>query len=444
MATLDRGMMQDRLAAMGRGEFDPLTGELAPGFAGQGDGAGAGRGGFQGRGGRGGPGGPGRGGANGFIIGGRGGRQNGFTATTNYSFGGSALDAAPYQLRPDSPTPKRPYTKQNFGITIGGPLKIPHVYDGSKTTTVIASYTGNRSGSLFDQFATVPSAAMRAGDFSGISGSLIDPATGLPFANNQIPASSVNPAALSLLQFLPLPNLPGNARNFHYTTTTASATNNLNLRVIHSFTPAAGGGRGGGGFGRGGGGRFGGPGGRGRQGTNVTLTAQLQYRTTSADQPNIFPTLGGSTSGSSLAVPVTLNIQHNGSLHNISANLSQTHSASVNQYAYVDNVTGDAGITGVATDPFSRRRSRQSSSARPSCISAPACSAAAKTTRSSSVRRSTRPCAPTCRSIPWTAAGSRRSSPAVTRRVRAGAARRSSPAAPCRSSSASCPRRRKR
>ncbi len=64
-------------------------------------------------GGRGGPGGRGD-----FAIGGRGGRQNAYNATANYTFGGSILDAAPYQLRADSPAGRAPYNRQNFGGTV--------------------------------------------------------------------------------------------------------------------------------------------------------------------------------------------------------------------------------------------------------------------------------------------------------------------------------------
>ena len=352
MASLDRGLMNERFAALGRGEFDPATGEVAPGFdqQGVGGGPGFGRGGPGGPGGRGGRG--GRGGPGGFFIGGRGGRQNSVMATTNYSFGGSALDAAPYQLRPDSPTPKQPYSRQNFGFTLGGPLKIPHVYDGSRRTTFIASYTGTRGSSLFDQFATVPSAAMRAGDFSGSPVAVIDPTTGQPFAGNQIPASRINPAAGTLLRYVPLPNVSGEARNFHYTTTTGSSLDNLNLRLIENFTPGSGG-RGGGGFG--GGGRGGGGGGRfggGGRGTTALLNGGLQFRRTSADQVSVFPTLGGENTGWSLGVPVTLNVFHNRMLHNFTVNFSGTHSQTTNRYAYVSDVAGSAGIAGVSTDPF--------------------------------------------------------------------------------------------
>ena len=363
MASLDRGMLNDRLEAIGRGEFNPTTGEFGQGFGPGGQGFGGG--GLGGPGGRGGPGGPGgRGGPGGpggrdFALGGRGRGQNAYTVQSNYSFGGSALDSAPYQLQPGSSAQQRPYSRQGFGFTLGGPVRIPGLYKGDRRTNFTANYAGNRGGDLFDQYATVPTAAMRLGDLSSISTALIDPATGVPLAGNQVPASRINAASLALLRFIPLPNLDGTSRNFHYVTTNASTTDNLNLRVTHNFTPNAGGRGAGGRGGGGGGGRggFGGPGGgggrgRGQQGTSVNMTAQLQYRRNDNDQNNVFPTLGGQTAGSSFTLPVSLNIQHRRTVHNVTVNYSRTVSHSLNQYAFVDDVAGDAGITGVSTDPF--------------------------------------------------------------------------------------------
>ena len=366
MASLDRGMMNERLDAIGRGEFNPVTGEFAQGFGpggrgfdGQAPGGAGGRGGpggFGGPGGRGGPGGPG-GGRGDFVIGGRGRGQSTYNVQTNYTFGGSALDSAPYQLHPGASAQQTPYSRQGFGFTLGGPVRIPHVYKGDRRTNFMATYNGSRGGNLFDQYATVPTAAMRSGDFSSIASQLIDPVTGLPFSGNQIPATRIDPTSLALLRFMPLPNLDGTNRNYHYAATNLSTMDNVNVRVTHSFTQNAGG-RGGpggrGGAGRGGFGGFGGAGGRGRgqQGTNVNMTAQLQYRRNLTDQNNVFPTLSGEGHGSSFTVPVSLNIQHRRMLHNINVNYSRTESRSANQYAYVEDVAGNAGIMGVATDPF--------------------------------------------------------------------------------------------
>jgi trimeric autotransporter adhesin len=368
MASLDRGLMAERLDALGRGEFDAITGELPPGFGFPGaQGAPGGLGRFGGPGGRGGPGGPdgpggpggfgGRGGPGGrgdFVIGGRGGRQNAYTATTNYTFGGSALDAAPYQLRADSPAGRAPYTRQNFGATFGGPLKIRGVYDGTRRTNFTVTYSGNRGADLFDQYATVPTDAMRAGDFSTSLGQLIDPTTGLPLVGNRIPASLMSPAALALLRFIPSANLAGKTRNYHYTATTGSLGDSISARITHNFTPATAGARGGGARGGGFAGRGGrgGRGGPGQQGTSVMLNAQVQYRRSDNERVNVFPALGGQNDTSSFALPISLNIAHRRTLHNINVNISRTTSRSINRYANVENVAGEAGIVGVATDPF--------------------------------------------------------------------------------------------
>jgi hypothetical protein len=375
-ASIDRGMMQDRFDAIGRGVFDPASGDFGAGFGGDqggrggrggpggfggpggpGGGRGEGGGGGRGPGGPGGAGGRGAGGPGGFQLGGRGGQQNRYQGTTNYTFGGSALDSEPYQLRPDSVAGKKPYTKQTFGGTIGGPVKVPG-YDGTRRTNFVLTYNGNRGSNLFDQLATVPTAAMRSGDFSSVGVQLIDPATGLPFGNNQIPADHINPSAQALLGFIPLPNLAGDTQNFHNTNTVASAGDSVSLRVTHNFTPnAAGGGRGGGRGGGGGaaGGRAaGGRAGRGQaqQGTSVNMTAQLQYRRNDNDILNVLPDLGGHSSSTSLAVPVSLNIRHKRTMHTVNVNYSSTASQTANHFSGVQNIAGNAGIAGVSGDPF--------------------------------------------------------------------------------------------
>jgi hypothetical protein len=63
----------------------------------------------------------------------------------------------------------RDYLQQSFSTTLRRPVKIPHLYNGTNRTTFNFSYSGGRNGDLFDQYATVPSAAFRAGDFSASS-----------------------------------------------------------------------------------------------------------------------------------------------------------------------------------------------------------------------------------------------------------------------------------
>ena len=365
---VDRGQLRDRLEALGRGEFAAAGAQAPEGFGARFGGPGGAPGAFAGaQGGFGGPGGfgPGpQGGPGGF--GGRGGgflgRGRGGSAlqgSANYNFGGSVLDASPYPLRTNSQADPT-YARQQFGATLGGPLRIPGVYDGARTTFFV-NYGGNRSNNLVDQYATVPSAAMRAGDLSSLSISPIDPTTGMPFPNGQIPQSRLDPSAVALLQFFPLPNLPGATQNYRRGVAALSTSDQFNARVTHNFsgTPGRRGGAGGGGrgagFGRGGGGRG------GRSGTAVVLNAQLQYRRNLADIVNVFPLLGGTNNGSMWSVPVSLNILRGRSIHNLQVTATRSSTAIRNGFAgAIDVAHLKAGLPGRAWGSVASRRTPRS------------------------------------------------------------------------------------
>jgi hypothetical protein len=96
---------------------------------------------------------------------------------------------------------KEKLKRQQFGGTLGGPLL-------RQRTFFFASYEGmrERQGVVFND--TVPSAAMRTGDFSGSSRTIYDPLTRQPFPNNVIPAARLSPQALYFAGFMPTPNTP--------------------------------------------------------------------------------------------------------------------------------------------------------------------------------------------------------------------------------------------
>jgi hypothetical protein len=347
---VDRGQLRDRLEALGRGEFGEAGAQAPEGFGPRFGGAAPGA--FAGaQGGFGGPG--GFGGGRGGLFLGRG-RGRAVQGSANYNFGGSVLDASPYPLRANSQSDPT-YARNQFGATIGGPLRIPGAYDGSRTTFFF-NYAGGRSNNLVDQYATVPTEAMRAGDFSGSPVAPLDPFTGAPFPGGQIPGSRLDPSALALLNFFPLPNLPGTTQNYRRSDTSLSTTDQFSLRVTHNFsgTPGrrGGAGAGGPGGGRGGGaGLFGRGGGRGRSGTAVVLNAQLQYRRNLSDIVNVFPLLGGTNNGSTWSVPVSLNILRGRSIHNLQVTMTRSSTGIRNRFAGSVDVAGIAGINGVATDP---------------------------------------------------------------------------------------------
>lgn len=130
---------------------------------------------------------------------------------------------------------RKPRDRQNdFGGSLGGPVRIPHIYDGSDKTFFFFAWEQyrNRRG-LQNDIVTVPTAAERGGDFSALlgpsvgvnnpctgapvlQGQIFDPSTTqtvggqtcrLPFPNNQVPVSSA--VAQKVLQYIPAPNRGG-------------------------------------------------------------------------------------------------------------------------------------------------------------------------------------------------------------------------------------------
>ena len=327
----------------GPGQFGQRFGnDSAPGdgtaAAGRGFGPGVGAGGFSGRG-------FGGGGPLGGGIFGRGGRSNQIRGSVYDGTGSSSLDAAPYPLNGQA-TPKPSYVQQRFGATIGGPLVIPKLVNSPRTFFFL-NYTGNHSSSPFDAYSTVPTAAERAGDLSALDRAIIDPTTGAPFTNAQIPASRLDPAAQSLLNLFPAPNQIGARQNFHSVTTTSTNLDDVNVRFVRAFGATPQPGRGGGRGGFGGGGR----GGAGRAGVS-NLNIQIHYRRSENVDANAFPTLGGASSLSAWDVPVNYTFTKGGMLNAIRLQFNRQQTGTQNLYAFNQNIAGAAGLAGVATDPF--------------------------------------------------------------------------------------------
>ncbi|MGZ4786902.1 MAG: outer membrane beta-barrel protein [Terriglobales bacterium] len=293
------------------------------------------------------PGGPGgfRGGPGGgpgvFRLGGRRGRFN-FNqphGAVFYTLGNSAFDAKPFSLTGE-PTEKPDYTQNRFGFMIGGPLNIPKIYHGGTKTFFFANYFGNLSQNPYDVFSTVPTAAERNGIFTGLTDrngvavTVVNPATGLPFAQNTIPANMISNSAKQLMNYIPLPNLPGTTQNFHYVTSTTNDSNNLNVRLIHNF--------GSGGF----------QPGMGRRGGGNNINFGFHWQTSNNDLTNPFPTLTGNTRSSAFDIPIGWVKSKGHFTNNARFDFNRSHLETTNAFANVLNVAAVVGITGVSQDPF--------------------------------------------------------------------------------------------
>jgi hypothetical protein len=110
-----------------------------------------------------------------------------------------------------------PFRMNQFGGTLGGPLTVPKLYNGKERTFFFLSSQGTRRTKGSTTILTVPTAAQRRGDFSqtGIP-QLYNPFSTNPttkartaFSGNQIPASLLDPVALKIQEYYPLPNTNG-------------------------------------------------------------------------------------------------------------------------------------------------------------------------------------------------------------------------------------------
>jgi hypothetical protein len=359
-ARVDQGLLNQRRDAINRGDFLPPNFDprnIAGGFEG-------GNPNFQGRGGRGGEGGNpnfqgGRGGPRGGGPNFRGGQR--VVVTSNYGFSGSALNSAPRQLRSEVRGVEPKNANHNYNFQTQVPVKIPGIYHNTNNrTTLQVSYSGSTGTNPFDQYATVPTDAMRVGDFSSVSAPLIDPLTRQPFAGNQIPLERLSPQALALLQYYPAPTLSGTTRNYHRATTNYSRQNQVQLRLQHNFTGQQPGGRGGGrGGAQGNPGRGGQPGNAGRGGrgafntrTNVNMNLNFQYSQSDNDQLNVFTTLGGQRETRNYSISDQFNIQRGRNQFQLSANYNHSSSGSINNFSGINNVSSGIGIQGVSDSSF--------------------------------------------------------------------------------------------
>jgi len=140
--------------------------------------------------------------------------------------------------------PRAPLNRNQFGADLGGPIRKNKAF-------FFADYYGLRQRSSSIVSASLPSMAMRSGDFSALcpsfnaSGLCIDALgtqlynswTGEPFYRNQLPPNMITPQARALLKFLPAPTdlaspgLPNGKPNYIVPSRSALGVNNGDLRV---------------------------------------------------------------------------------------------------------------------------------------------------------------------------------------------------------------------
>jgi hypothetical protein len=242
-------------------------------------------------------------------------------------FESSAFDARPYSITGNE-VPKPSHYDDRFGASLGGPLKIPHIYDGSNKTYFFINYQHDIQSSVLDNYSTVPTGAERTGDFCGLGVTLYDPFSNFtgprtPLGNGcQIP--NINSAAAGLLNFYPEPNLPGAVQNYLLQTTVPVNSDILSIHVLHTI--------------------------------NAKYSLNGAYNLSSTRQDTFGSFLSTAGSSSTLNQSVTLGLSHNWTPHLVESTQiawSRSRTQILSDNSFKNDVAGDLGINGVSSDPMS-------------------------------------------------------------------------------------------
>jgi len=209
------------------------------------------------------------------------------------------FDSANFFENSPSHVTKGEYRQNQFGGTLGGPISIPHVYNGKNRTFFFVDYEGTRIRQASPYLDSVPTSAESASGFTNLLdritgqggtrtdtlgrvfplGTVFDPATsrvltkgmtdpvsGLPCNNangcmlrdpfyqgslvgmtnfttstaipllNQIPAGRLDQNMIKLLGILPGPSTSGIFNNFTYDPATRDTVDQFDVRIDHSIS----------------------------------------------------------------------------------------------------------------------------------------------------------------------------------------------------------------
>lgn len=153
--------------------------------------------------------------------------------------------------RAGQPVADQPY--RNWAASLGGPIRIPKIYDGRNRTFFFVTTEAYRQKDAASTTLSVPTALERVGDFSqsftrtGGRQIIYDPlstnlSTGsrTPFLGNALPAGRLSQAGLALASYYPLPNLRTDyfgAPNYTATVSNPNRGDQSTWKADHEFTP---------------------------------------------------------------------------------------------------------------------------------------------------------------------------------------------------------------
>jgi Carboxypeptidase regulatory-like domain/TonB dependent receptor-like, beta-barrel len=242
----------------------------------------------------------------------------------------SAFDARPYAIT-GQPSPKLSHYNDQFGANLGGPLKIPHIYNGADRTYFFANYQHDIEQSAINTFSTVPTLDERNGLFCGTAlyQPFSNPSTAYPTvadsncAGGTAQQVAIDSAAAGLLAYVPKPNLPGTVQNFLLQATVPENTDHLNAHVLHTIN------------------------------SKFNLNGGYNFESERANTLSNFPGIGGRQLTRDQSVD--LGLSHNWSprlVESTSVNWSRSRIQILSDDSYGANLAANLGITGVSSQPI--------------------------------------------------------------------------------------------
>ncbi|HTR47442.1 MAG TPA: carboxypeptidase regulatory-like domain-containing protein [Verrucomicrobiae bacterium] len=241
----------------------------------------------------------------------------------------SAFDAKPFSVN-GAPTPQIGSYDERIGVNAGGPLKIPHIYNGSDHTYFFANYQHDTAKNAVNTFSIVPTAQQRAGCFTGTT--IFEPFSTTPYPANTDPANCaggteipISAAAQGLLGFIPAANLPATTigQNYLLQSTTPQNSDVVNTTILHTIN------------------------------AKFNVTGSYNFNSQRSNTLSNFAGIGGHSSTRSQSV--TLGLSHNWSSHTVEStqlNWSRNRVAILSDNSFGTNITQALGIGGASASPI--------------------------------------------------------------------------------------------
>jgi hypothetical protein len=241
-----------------------------------------------------------------------------YNANLSFIMDNSALNARPFSLTGQD-TPKQAYNHFQIGGSVGGPLYIPHVLRSNGQFFFGYQTIRNRNASTMS--GLMPTEAEQNGDFSKAVNALgqpvmfVDPKTGM--LGNTLDPSEISPQAKALLSLYPAPGFAQSAGyNYQIPIIGTNVVDQLQARVNRNLN------------------------------SKNFVNGSFGYQRSNTRQPNLFRFVDTTQMAGLVANAQYRHIFTNRFNGTLTYNYSRSATRLTPNFANVENVAGDAKITG--------------------------------------------------------------------------------------------------